>query len=150
MDDGDILGLRPRVEEDPRVEDPHVEEDPRVEDHADVQCENLEDPRSEFLVQHCAGALNLNNMNSWSESNRHRYYLSTRTTIPLRDKLEEFIGDSREHHKVDESLLVLSTLAKIFIAKMVERIRIKNVSNPISKMDLLETNFNCLARGSAI
>lgn len=149
MDDGDILGLRPK----PVVQD-HDDEDHDVEDHdvehPEVQCDNPKDPRSEFLVQHCAGALNLNDVNSWSERNKHRYFLSTRTMIPLREKLEEFIGDKKP---VDESLLVLSTLAKSFIAKNIERARIKNGMNftsPISKNDLLERDFECLGVMSAI
>lgn len=136
MDDGDILGLRPKPVVHPHVED-HDVEDP------EVQCENPKDPRSEFLVQHCAGALNLSNVNSWSERNKHRYFLSTRTMIPLREKLEEFIGDFKTYDEtsVDESLLVLATLAKSFIAGKIERIRIKNgmnLTSPISKYDLLE------------
>ena len=126
MDDGDILGL-PKSGD---VQDPH----------AFVERQNLKDPKNEFLVQHCAGALNLGDVNFWSESNKHRYYLSTRTIIPLTEKLEEFIGDLQEHDNVDESLLVLSTLAKIFVANKIEDIRRSkgmDFSRAITKDDLL-------------
>lgn len=130
MDDGDILGLQKSGD----VQDPHVP----------VQRENLKDPRKEFLVQHCGGELNLRDVKSWSESNKHRYYLSTRTVIPLEKKLEEFIGDLQDHDtkSVDESLLVLSTLAKIFIAEKIENVRRRkgmDFSCAITKSDLLES-----------
>lgn len=156
MDDGDILGLRPKPVVHAKDHEDRDGEDRENEDRENEDRNpNSKDPRSEFLVQHCSGAVDLNDVNSWSERNKHRYFLSTRTILPLRKKLEEFIGDSCNHDEasVDESLLVLSTLAKSFIAGKIERVRIKDgmdFTSPISKNELLERNLKGLGAMSAI
>ena len=129
MDDGDILGLGSKPKED-------------ASDVADLY-------RAEFsvsnsgLVQHCGGTLDLNLLGS--NYDKKRYFLATRTVVSdevVREKIENATG----YAATDDTVMILSILAKSFIANKIETVRKRqerqgsSSSSPISVSDLLGAN----------
>ena len=94
-------------------------------------------------VEHCAGRIDMKFVMNLPYSEKERFYLSRRIVIPqdvARKKLEQFFD-----HVDDEAVLVLSTMAKCYVAQTLEVVRSrqmskgKTTSNPISVSELLDS-----------
>lgn len=127
MDDGDILRPRP-----PKV----VESD----------FELVSTPGDPKLVlnQSCAGCTDLSHVRSLPESEKRRFCLSRRAQLPsqvARDLLRSSFDDVNE-----DSVVVLSTMAKCFVVKTIQRVRAGqkardlSTSNPITVSELRNLN----------
>lgn len=104
-DDGDILR--------PKKKSKVSEEDASTED--------LRLPPNKSLSEHCAGSHDIDFVNSLSDTNRHRFFFSTRKEIPedfIKEKLDMFATEYDE-----KCFVVLQTLAKCFIGQMIEDTR---------------------------
>lgn len=125
MDDGDILRPRPPKSSPKSSPTPDVT-DLIVSDVSDVS------------VSDTSGAtVDFNYVRSMSKPEKERFCLSRRAQVPAsfaREKLAEFFDDFD-----DESVAVLLMMAKCFVAKTIERAKIKKTEEvPISVSELLE------------
>lgn len=125
-DDGDIL--RPKKKIKPTEENINSTEDLRL-------------PPDNELNVHCAGSLDLDFINSLSEENRRRFFLSTRKSIPaefIKEKLDMFSPGYDS-----DVLVVLQTLAKCFIGQTIEEIRKKRnfKPGPIKRSDMVVSDL---------
>jgi len=111
MDDGDIL--RPRAK--PIIAEPEFELKP-------------DEPKKDYY--------RTIDLMSLSKSDTKRFWLSRRVTLPshiTRRKLEEFFDDVEQ-----ETVVVLSMMAKCFVAKIIERARSSSCLGSISVSEILE------------
>lgn len=124
MDDGDILRTR----------------DEPIETH-----EKYEEVKETLDVEHCAGTIDMGYVMNLPNSEKRRFYLSRRIGIPphvAKKKLEQFFDDVD-----DEAAMVLSAMAKCYVAQTLEGVRSKQMSkgkttsNPISVSELLDSTF---------
>ena len=114
MDDGDILRPRAKV--------------PEPEPDFELKSDEHDEPNKDYW--------NVNLM-SLSKSDTKRFWLSRRVTLPphiTRRKLEEFFDDVGE-----ETVVVLSMMAKCFVAKIIERAR-SSCLGPIRASGILEAS----------
>lgn len=135
MDDGDILGARN-----------HVSLPGQQRNEFELKTDFS--VTSPTMVQDCG--IDLNSLTS--EYVRRRYFLATRTVVPhevVRTKLENNTGLPTN----DETVMVLATLAKGYIANKIETVRMRQrrvtperSRNAISVPDLL--GFKDLQRPS--
>ena len=152
MDDGDIL--RPRLPKPvPECSQESINGSPK---------DSTEDPNpnpndfelipddvrneSPILTLSCAGSIDLDYVRSLPKSEKQRFCLSRRAEVPshvAREKLQQFFGDFDE-----DSVVVLSMMAKCFVAKTIERARSRRIersqttSDPISASELLDVSFD--------
>lgn len=132
MDDGDIL----------RTRDKPIGNGLRLT-HKEVAYEVKQGDQT--FVEHCAGTIDMEYVNSLSNLEKKRFYLSRRIGIPphvARKKLEQFFDDFDE-----EAVMVLSAMAKCYVAQTLEGVRSRQIlkgkttSNPISVSELLDSTF---------
>lgn len=143
MDDGDIL----RTRDEPIGNELGLT-------HQEAVFEVKETNESNVLLEHCAGTIDMEYVNSLPNSEKKRFYLSRRIAIPphvARKKLEQFFDDFDE-----EAVMVLSAMAKCYVAQTVEGVRSRQMSkgnttsNPISVSELLNGRGNRLGDGLGI
>lgn len=130
MNDGDILQPRPAKNNEEVVEDVDL-----IRDDTD---------KDATLVGSCLGAIDLKKLRFLSHSDKKRFYLSSRAQVPqevTRGTLEKFFDDFDE-----DVVAVLSVMGKCFVARIIERTRIRQMkrsiptSNGLLRSDLLDAN----------